>query len=203
VSIRKCVLLCAMTVTLVLASGCALMSSPSAVADKAEITKPIPAPVADFTSTGRFSAKRAQSQASGQFRYAQKGADRTLEIFSPTSTPIARIEANAQSATLTLSDGAVRSATTLSELLQSFIDIRVTDTQFSAWLQGLPTSMASASAIERDEQLRVQRFTEAAWMIEIGARMDGDAGFVRRMRWTYAPEADTEVRWVIDEFATQ
>jgi outer membrane biogenesis lipoprotein LolB len=182
-------------------TGCATLAGNAVSVAVGEASAPIPQPATDFTSAGRFSARRGESQGSGQFRYTQNGAERTLEIFSPASTPVARIEANAQSATLTMADGAVRTATTLSELLQSFIDIQVTDAQFSAWLQALPSAPTAASAVERDEQLRVQRFTEAAWMIDVGAWMDGNAGFVRRMRWSYAPEANTEVRWVIDEFA--
>jgi outer membrane biogenesis lipoprotein LolB len=183
-------------------AGCATLGrelTPTQLGNAAIIAQP----AKSFTSAGRFSAKRGEAQGSGQFRYTQNGDQRTLEIFTPASTPLARIEADAQSATLKMSDGAVRSGATLSELLQSFIDVPISDAQFSAWLQALPTNASDATAIERDDKARLQRFTEKAWIIDVSARMDGDAGFVRRMRWTFAPETTTEVRWVIDEFATQ
>ena len=179
-------------------SGCASLTAP---ADNVTVTKqslPLIAPRTQFSASGRFSAKRDAQQASGQFRYAQKGSDRTLEIFAPTGTPIARIEADANSAKVTMASGETRAAATLSELLQGFIDIRVTDAQFSAWMQAVPLMDAKP---ERDAQGRIERFTESAWMIEVGSRMEGNAGYVRRMRWAYAPEQSTEIRWVIDEFS--
>ncbi len=182
-------------------SGCALLG----IAPTSDVaTKQTPSlyvaqtPKNQFNANGRFSAKRDSAQASGQFRYEQNGSNRTLEIFAPTGTPVARIEADASSAKVTMASGEIRTAPTLSELLQSFIDIRVTDAQFSAWMQATPLSDTKP---ELDALGRIERFRESAWMIEVGARMDGDAGFVRRMRWAFTPENDTEIRWVIDEFS--
>jgi outer membrane biogenesis lipoprotein LolB len=191
---------CIASLTLAL-SGCAFVGvAPSGVV----MTKQTPpyyvmqAPKNTFSANGRFSAKRDTAQASGQFRYEQDGSKRVLEIFAPTGTPIARIDADASSAKVVMANGETRTASTLAELLQSFIDIRVTDAQFSAWMQATPLIDAKP---ERDPQGRIERFRESAWMIEVGARAEGDTGYVRRMRWAYTPEIDTEIRWVIDEFS--
>jgi outer membrane biogenesis lipoprotein LolB len=193
-------MLCIVWMTTAL-NGCALLGiAPSTVV----LTKQTPplyvaqTPKNQFNANGRFSAKRESAQASGQFRYEQNGSNRTLEIFAPTGTPVARIEADASGAKVTMASGEMRTAATLSELLQSFIDIRVTDAQFSAWMQAIPLI---ETAPELDAQGRIERFRESAWMIEVGARTDGNAGFVRRMRWAFTPENDTEIRWVIDEFS--
>jgi outer membrane biogenesis lipoprotein LolB len=187
---------------LVLASmslgGCATLNSLSTPTTVTQQSLPLISARTEFNVSGRFSAKRESNQASGQFRYAQKGSDRTLEVFAPTGTPMARIDADASTAKLTMANGEVRTASTLADLLQTFIDIRVTDAQFSSWMQALPLLDAQP---DRDAQGRIERFRESAWMIEIGARMDGNAGFARRMRWAFTPENDTEIRWVIDEFS--
>jgi outer membrane biogenesis lipoprotein LolB len=157
----------------------------------------------NFSIVGRFSAKRGETQGSGQFRYEQRGAARTLELFSPTATQIARIEASSQGAIASLSDGTTRNAATLSELLRQFIDIQITDGEFSSWLQGVARS-ASPSL---DVNGRIESFRESGWTIVVSSRFDGDAGFVRRMRWTFDAGGDTaqnaEVRWVFDEFSAQ
>jgi outer membrane biogenesis lipoprotein LolB len=191
-------------VSVCMLSGCATPLTTTSNAPPAVLVTPaIAAPLESFSVSGRFSAKRSDSGASGQFRYEQRGSLKTLELFTPASTPLARIDATAQSALLITADGATRSAASLSELLQTFIDIRVTDAQFSAWLQGLPSAGSAASAVERDAQSRLARFTEAGWLIEVSARAETGPHFPRRMRWVYTPETDTELRWVIDEFAAQ
>jgi outer membrane biogenesis lipoprotein LolB len=157
----------------------------------------------NFFVSGRFSAKRGETQGSGQFRYEQRSAVRTLELFSPTATQIARIEATAEGAIASLSDGSTRNAATLSELLRQFIDIPITDAEFSSWLQGV----ARAASATLDANGKIESFRESGWTIVVSSRFDGDAGFVRRMRWTFDAGGDTsqnaEVRWVFDEFSTQ
>jgi outer membrane biogenesis lipoprotein LolB len=158
----------------------------------------------NFTISGRFAAKRGDQQGNGGFRYEQKGALRTLDVFSPAATQLARIEATAAFARATLSDGATREATTLSELLRQFIDIPISDAQFSSWLQGVPRDQKIVP--ERSGDGKIGSFRESGWTIVVSDRFDGDAGFVRRMRWTFdagdAAQA-AEVRWVFDEFSAQ
>jgi outer membrane biogenesis lipoprotein LolB len=178
--------------------GCSTLNSLSPPTTVTQQSLPLITARTEFNVSGRFSAKRESNQASGQFRYSQKGSDRTLEIFAPTGTPVARIDADVDTAKVTMANGEVRTAATLSDLLQTFIDIRVTDAQFSSWMQALPLLDAKP---DRDTQGRIERFRESAWMIEIGARKDGNAGFARRMRWAFTPENDTEIRWVIDEMS--
>jgi outer membrane biogenesis lipoprotein LolB len=157
----------------------------------------------NFFVSGRFSASRGDTQGSGQFRYEQRGAVRTLELFSPTATQIARIEATAQDAVATLSDGSTRNAATLSELLRQFIDIPITDAEFSSWLQGLSRNASPTL----DASGKIESFRESGWTIVVSARFDGEASLVRRMRWTFDAGGDmtqnAEVRWVFDEFSTQ
>jgi outer membrane biogenesis lipoprotein LolB len=186
------------------ASGCALSpKSDSLVEQQPNPTFAIQKPSEHFSISGRFSAKRGDTQGSGQFRYEQRGEIRTLELFSPTATQIARIEATAQGAIASLSDGSTRNAATLSELLRQFIDIPITDAEFSSWLQGI-ARMAPATL---DVNGKTESFRESGWTIVVSARFDGDAGLVRRMRWTFDAGGDmtqnAEVRWVFDEFSAQ
>ena len=158
-----------------------------------------------FSLAGRFSAKNGVEQVSGQFRYAQNDAERTLNLFSPLGTPLADIVANRDVATLTQANGATQSAVSLSHLLRTVIDLPVTDVMLSAWLQGLP-SVASVPSTERDSSGRPSRFVESGWEIEISGRMNGaeaaqnTQGAPKRMRWSLRALPDTEVRWVIDEW---
>lgn len=164
-----------------------------------------------FSLSGRFSAKTGVEQVSGQFRYSQNDAERTLNIFSPLGTPLADIVANRDVATLTQANGATRSAVSLSHLLRTVIDLPVTDVMLSAWLQGLP-SVASVPGTERDAKGLPSRFVESGWEIEISSRMNGAEtapntanvqGAPKRMRWSLRELPDTEVRWVIDEWRAQ
>lgn len=167
-----------------------------------------------FTLSGRFSAKREAEQVSGQFRYAQSGAQgdlRQMSLFSPIGTPLAEITANAQSATLTLANGRVQHAASLTDLMRTVIDLPVTDQVLSAWLQGLPFDAAGrgadaaaggAARMERDAFGAPSRFIEMGWEITISARMEGAAAAPKRMRWAPLGQPETELRWVIDEWST-
>lgn len=163
-----------------------------------------------FSLSGRFSAKTASEQVSGQFRYTQNGADRTLNLFSPLGTPLADIIATRDSATLTQANGGTQTAASLAELLRTVIDLPVTDAMMSAWLQGLPSTL-DATAVKgeaRDATGLLTRFTESGWSIEISVRMEAGQGTQtatnapRRMRWSVAGLPDTEVRWAIDAWTT-
>lgn len=159
----------------------------------------------NFSASGRFAAKRGDQQGSGQFRYVQQGTNRTLDLFSPTATQLARIDANTGGAKATLSDGSVREASTLSALLRQFIDIPITDEEFVSWLQALPSSSTIRPMLGNDG--RVESFRESGWTIVVSGRFDGEAGAVRRMRWTFDAGGDSsrdaQVTWVFDEFSAQ
>lgn len=176
-------------------------------------TKTVPAQqtlATQFSLSGRFSAKTAAEQVSGQFRYTQKDAVRTLNLFSPLGTPLADINATRDGATLTQANGSTQTAASLAALLRTVIDLPVTDTMISAWLQGLPSTpdVAMNKDTERDATGLLTQFTEGGWRIEISARMapgpgTGTIGSApRRMRWSLAGWPDTEVRWVVDVWDT-
>jgi outer membrane biogenesis lipoprotein LolB len=160
-----------------------------------------------FLVNGRFAAKRGDAQGNGQFSYQQTGATRTLDIFSPTATQLARIEANGVNARASLSDGSTRDAATLSELLRQFIDIPISDAEFSAWLQGIPRDARARATATFGSDGKIESFRESGWTIVVSARFEGDAGFVRRMRWSFDAGGDSardaQVTWVFDEFSTQ
>lgn len=185
-------------------SGCALppvASAPNSVAFPTISVR------TQFSLSGRFSAKNDNEQVSGQFRYAQSGANgtsRQMSLFSPLGTPLAEINADGQSATLTLSNGQVQRAATLTDLMRAVIDLPVTDSMLSAWLQGLPfdASVLASTNTERDASGVPSRFVESGWEVSISARMDGSLAAPRRMRWSMLGQPDTEVRWVIDEWGT-
>ena len=155
--------------TLVALSGCALQPAalvPSLVAVPQISTR------AQFSLSGRFSAKNGKEQASGQFRYAQSGSDgttRQMSLFSPLGTPLAEISADRESAALTLANGQVQRAASLTDLLRTVIDLPVTDRMLSAWLQGLPfdSSVLAATTTERDASGAPSRFVESGWEVTI------------------------------------
>lgn len=163
--------------------------------------------VTQFSLSGRFSAKTAAEQVSGQFRYAENGTERTLNLFSPLGTPLADIVATTGSATLTQANGSTQTAATLATLLRTVIDLPVSDAMMSAWLQGLPSASAVATekSTERDSAGLLTRFVEGGWIIEISARMEvgsSQAFAPRRMRWSAVGVPETELRWAIDGWST-
>ena len=125
-----------------------------------------------------------------------------MSLFSPLGTPLAEISADRASATLTLANGEVQRAASLTDLMRTVIDLPVTDAMLSAWLQGLPfdSRMLVAAGAERDASGAPLRFVEAGWEIEISARMELNNAAPKRMRWSMRGQPDTEVRWVIDEW---
>lgn len=163
-----------------------------------------------FSLSGRFSAKTASEHVSGQFRYTQRDAERTLNLFSPLGTPLADITARRDSATLTQANGSTQTAASLAALLRTIIDLPVTDAMMSAWLQGMPSTpdVAMNKDTERDATGLLMQFTEGGWRIEISARMASGPGAgmtgstPRRMRWSLMGWPDTEVRWVVDVWGT-
>jgi len=184
-------------------SGCALQ--PAALSAASQLVAAGTART-QFSLSGRFSAKNGNEQASGQFRYAQSGADgamRQMNLFSPLGTPLAEISADRQSATLTLSSGEVQRAASLTDLMRTVIDLPVTDAMLSTWLQGLPfdTNVLAAENAERDASGALARFVESGWEITVSARMEGNAAAPKRMRWNMLGRPDTEIRWVIDEWS--
>ena len=191
-----------LALSLLAISGCAVTGA-TQVSNRPVVAQTVLAK--QFSLSGRFSAKNGAEQVSGQFRYSQNDADRTLNLFSPLGTPLADIVANRDVATLTQASGATQSAASLSHLLRMVIDLPVTDQMLSAWLQGQP-SLASVQGTERDATGLPSRFVESGWEVIISARMDGveatqsPSGAPKRMRWTLQALPDTEVRWVIDEW---
>ena len=192
---------CALLVASVLA-GCASLPAPS----QPDMAGPTLVARGQFTMSGRFSAKNEREQVSGQFRYAETPAIRTLSLFSPLGTAVADIVATGGTVTLTQANGTTQSAASVSELLRTVIDLPVTDRALSFWLQGLPAAYGHAgradlSNMELDPSGRPSRFVEAGWEIAIAERF-ADTGGPRRMRWSLAGQPETEVRWVIDAWST-
>ena len=191
-----------LALSLLAISGCAVTGA-TQVSTRAVVAQTVLAK--QFSLSGRFSAKNGTEQVSGQFRYSQNDAERTLNLFSPLGTPLADLVANRDVATLTQANGATQSAASLSHLLRAVIDLPVTDQMLTAWLQGQP-SVASVQGTERDATGLPSRFVESGWEIIISARMNdaevtqSASGAPKRMRWTLQTLPDTEVRWVIDEW---
>ena len=184
----------------VIVSGCTTVPT-STVPTRSLTTAQTPA--TQFALSGRFSAKAANEQVSGQFRYTENGGKRTLNLFSPLGTPLAEIIATRDGATLTQANGSTQTAASLAALLRTVIDLPVTDAMMSAWLQGVPSgpTVEAEKGTERDGAGLLTRFIEGGWIIEISARMEASASLAfapRRMRWSLAGVPDTEVRWVMD-----
>lgn len=177
--------------------GCANLSPLSGTT--ASVAKPLVAR-SQFTMSGRFAAKNEREQVSGQFRYAETPAVRTLSLFSPLGTAMADIVAEGGNVTLTQANGATQNAGSVSELLRTVIDLPVTDKTLSSWLQGLPAATVQAT-IERDGNGWPLRFVEAGWEIAVTERM-ANSGAAKRMRWSLAGQPETEVRWIIDEWSS-
>ena len=191
-----------LALSLLATSGCAVTGA-TQVSTRTVVAQTVLAK--QFSLSGRFSAKNGTEQVSGQFRYSQNDAERTLNLFSPLGTPLADLVANRDVATLTQANGATQSAASLSHLLRVVIDLPVTDQMLTAWLQGQP-SVALVQGTERDATGLPSRFVESGWEIIISARMNdaevtqSASGAPKRMRWTLQTLPDTEVRWVIDEW---
>ena len=188
----------------VIVSGCTTVPT-STVPTRSLTTAQTPA--TQFALSGRFSAKAANEQVSGQFRYTENGGKRTLNLFSPLGTPLAEIIAMRDGATLTQANGSTQTAASLAALLRTVIDLPVSDAMMSAWLQGVPSGSEAETekGAERDGAGLLTRFTEGGWIIEISERMERGASAAsapRRMRWSLAGVPDTEVRWVMDVWGT-
>lgn len=189
-------------------SGCATWVSPGKAERPQSETSGQPNPqvrLRELSVGGRFSARRGEQGGSGQFRYAVDARTETLELFAPTGAQLAGIErVDSVRVVGVFGDGSTREAKDFAELLRAFIDIPITDTQFFSWLQGMPAEARTPTVLSADG--RIESFRESGWTIVVSGRFDGDAGFVRRMRWTFdAGEAAqaAEVRWVFDEFSAR
>ena len=201
---RKAVSACWLVALIFALSGCAgiTIQPPASPALSTTAHAATAAPRTQFAMAGRYSARGEREQASGQFRYAESPARRTLSLFSPLGTALAEVVAEGATVTLTDANGGRQVAPSVAELLRPIIDLPIQDAALSAWLQGLPAANPPSTAVERDAAGWPLRFRQAGWDIEVSARQ-AESGAPRRMRWSLSAQPDIEVRWVIDEWSAQ
>jgi outer membrane lipoprotein LolB len=139
------------------------------------------------TRTGRISIRAPDARGEAQnwhagFEFADGETKRTLHLTSPLGSTVARIEADAQSARLTLSNGEQTAYGSLAELTQRVTGVALPETAWRYWLQGVPAPGEVAS------QNSQGGFLQNGFFVSVVTRFDNGSPRVLEITRPDAPD---------------
>jgi len=179
------------TPTLALAA-CALL-----VAACATLPPPAPAAIeasdAAFDVSGRLSARRGTEGAAAHFAWEHAPGRDAIALATPMGTTLARLERDADGASIERADGTVERAPDAATLAGRALGFPLPVESLAWWIRAAPHP-GSAHAIERDAAGRVLVLRQDGWSVAY-AYDDRASRPVRLLATTYP---DLEVRLVID-----
>ena len=157
-----------------LLGGCALTPEATVIA-------PLAAVPASFEMSGRISVRSGQQNEIAKLRWSHAPAADTWVIASPIGNEVARIESDADGATLRQAGAAPQHASSFAALTQRLLGVALEPRELAAWLHGAtPEPGASGWTVTLDER-------QAAGRVEIARRMSASRG-------------EVSVRLVVDDY---
>ena len=150
----------------------------------------------EFALEGRFSLRQGEKNHSGRLSWRHTAAHDELLLSSPFGQGIAGISVNAQTATLTTSDGKTYSASDAQTLTEQVLGYRLPLEQLTDWVRG---RSAETDVVERDGHGRPLRLQHLDWHIEFA--YDGDASDALPGRLFAERTGAFELRLRIDEWS--
>lgn len=150
----------------------------------------------EFALEGRFSLRQGEKNHSGRLSWRHTVTHDELLLSSPFGQGIAGISVNAQTATLTTSDGKTYSASDAQTLTEQVLGYRLPLEQLTDWVRG---RSAETDVVERDDHGRPLRLQHLDWRIEFA--YDGDASDALPGRLFAERTGTFELRLRIDEWS--
>ena len=161
-------------------------------------TLPAPAPPVEpvvdlsFDASGRLSARRGTEGAAAHFAWAHVPGRDAIELATPMGTTLARLERDADGASIARPDGTVERARDAATLAERSLGFPLPVASPAWWIRAAPHP-GSPHAIERDASGRVLVLRQDGWSVAYAY----DDGAARPLR-LYATYPELEVRIVID-----
>ena len=135
---------------------------------------------ASFEMSGRLALRMGQRSEIAKLRWTHSRDRDTWVIASPLGNEVARIDADATSATLTQADGSGVQADSFADLTERVLGVALEPMQLAAWLHGATPSNDQGWTVTLDEK-------QPAGAVEIARRVSATRG-------------ETTVRLVVDEY---
>lgn len=151
-------------------------------------------PLASFEMDGRVAYSDADRSGSAALQWSHVPTADQIDFLAPTGQVVARLRSQAGSASLELSDGSQRSASSLDELARQALGFALPVSHLHNWVQAVPGT--GGRVLRRDSAGRPAVISEDGWLVEYLSYAGPDAvAPVRRLeaRW-----GDLQVRLVID-----
>lgn len=151
-------------------------------------------PVADaaFDLSGRLSARRGAEGVAAHFAWEHAPGRDAIELATPMGTTLARLERDADGASIRRADGAVERSRDAATLVERSLGFPLPVERLAWWIRAVPHP-GTAHAIERDASGRVLVLRQDGWSVVYAY----DDRAARPLR-LYATYPDLEVRIVID-----
>ena len=145
---------CSAVVCAVLLSACAAVAPPRAI---------IAAP--SFELAGRVAVRYQERGFSSSLRWKQAGGRDEIWLTAPLGQTIARLDADADGATLTDADQRQYRAGSIESLTKSAFGWRFPVDGMRFWVFGEAVPGTPPAAIERDEARRIARLNQDGWQV--------------------------------------
>ena len=189
----------------VLAAGCSTLGSAPSGAPSSQ-PQPILAsrPLATaFTAAGRVAARVSGDSArgfSGEFSWAHRAADDTIELLTPLGQIAARINLTPAGATIELPDGTTTSTADPEGFLTGSFGVALPLAALPSWLQGVPVPGAPYRA-QADAAGRPSTIWQNGWQIQY-TEYSSDSPTARPTR-IQLNQGNVDARLIVSEWSAQ
>jgi outer membrane lipoprotein LolB len=147
-----------------------------------------------FEVVGRFSARRGEEGAAGQFAWTHDPLRDAIVFSAPTGQSIARLAGDAGGVRLDLPDGRTESAHDWERLTERALGVPIPVRGLAYWVQSVPRPGAAHDE-ERSADGRMSVLRQDGWEIVYAYR---ESPAPSRLVMRYPP--DVELRLVLDEW---
>jgi outer membrane biogenesis lipoprotein LolB len=158
----------------------ALLLGACALTPESRVLAPMAAVPLSFEMSGRIAVRSGQQNEIARLRWAHSPASDRWVIASPLGNEVARIDSDAEGATLQQAGGAPQRAPSFAALTQRLLGVALDPRELAGWLHGVAPELAGGWTVTLDER-------QAAGQVEIARRMSASRG-------------DVTVRLVVDDY---
>lgn len=171
-------------------SACVSVPQPDYVVPPERSSSPV------FDVEGRFAVRSAEQGGHGRFHWSHTPDQNVFEIISPLGATLGKLTWNSGAAQSVLSDGKEVIAQTPEALSQELLGVEVPIRRFSQWIQATPDN--NAQILERDNQGRPIRMSDAGWVINYATYTDEQAQ--ARPKSLQAQRGEVSLKLLIDQW---
>jgi outer membrane lipoprotein LolB len=128
-------------------------------------TTPSFMPAPSFELAGRIAVRYQERAFTGSLRWTQNAQGDDIWLSAPLGQTVARVQADAQGATLTAADQKQYRASSVESLTESGLGWRFPLAGMRHWVLGQPAPNLPLAGIERDGANRLTRCAQGEWQV--------------------------------------